>query len=165
MLHLVDVRPWDETDPVDNAVSIVRELENFSPTLHTRDRWLVLNKLDMVADGEQDAVCDEIVERLDWQDPVFCISGLTGSGTNTLCQAVMVYLEELAQLEREQPELAEREFMTQKAMQEEARERIQELKRRQYESRNEATERTLGYDMDEIDDDDSDDAEVFYVRE
>ena len=48
LLHLVDVAPFDESDPAEAAASITRELERFSPTLSARPRWLVLNKIDLV---------------------------------------------------------------------------------------------------------------------
>jgi GTP-binding protein len=48
LLHLVDVAPFDESDPAQQALSIVRELERFSPTLAARPRWLVLNKIDLI---------------------------------------------------------------------------------------------------------------------
>ena len=48
LLHMVDVAPFDESDPAQQALSIVRELERFSPTLAARPRWLVLNKIDLI---------------------------------------------------------------------------------------------------------------------
>ncbi|MDP6537776.1 MAG: GTPase ObgE, partial [Gammaproteobacteria bacterium] len=48
LLHLIDVMPVDGSDPVANAESIVQELEKFSPTLAKKERWLVLNKVDLV---------------------------------------------------------------------------------------------------------------------
>ena len=43
LLHLVDVAPFDESAPAEQALSIVRELERFSPTLAARPRWLVVH--------------------------------------------------------------------------------------------------------------------------
>jgi GTPase len=47
-----------------------------------------------------DKRCREIVRRLRWKGPVFRISGATRDGTQSLCQAVMRRLDELA---REDP--------------------------------------------------------------
>src|SRR5690606_3060902 len=64
LLHLVDMAPLDGSDPADNALAIVAELEKFSPTLAKRDRWLVLNKVDLL-DEEALARCRQnLVERL-----------------------------------------------------------------------------------------------------
>ena len=96
LLHLVDVAPFDETSPAEAAKSIADELEKFSPTLGQRDRWLVLNKTDMLDKDELKAVRESIVESLNWQGPVFEISAINGEGTKELCQAIMQHLEELA---------------------------------------------------------------------
>ncbi|HWP94159.1 MAG TPA: GTPase ObgE [Gammaproteobacteria bacterium] len=94
LLHLVDVAPALGTgDPVADARAIVRELEKFSPELAARERWLVLNKLDLVPPEERDARCRMIVEGLGWTGPVFRIAAIRGEGTRELCRAVMEYLE------------------------------------------------------------------------
>ena len=53
LLHLVDVAPPDpDADPVKDARAIVAELKKFSPELATRERWLVLNKVDLLPVAE-----------------------------------------------------------------------------------------------------------------
>src|SRR5690606_28999083 len=84
LLHLVDIAsPDPDTDPIGQAVAdaraIVEELRRYDPELAAKPRWLVLNKLDMVADP--DAARQRFVELFDWQGPVFAISGLNGDGT------------------------------------------------------------------------------------
>jgi GTPase len=94
LLHLVDICPPDPAaDPVADARSILKELKKFDAGLAERERWLVLNKLDLLLPDEADKRCREIVRRLRFKGPVFRISGATGEGTDRLCQAVMVYLE------------------------------------------------------------------------
>jgi GTP-binding protein len=94
LLHLVDIAPPDpEEDPVAGARSIVKELKKFSAELAARERWLVLNKIDLVPAGELEARCRDIVRRLRFKGPVFRISGATGQGTKELCEAVMRHLE------------------------------------------------------------------------
>lgn len=94
LLHLVDVAPHTEGDPVAEAQAIVRELEKFSPELAARERWLVLNKIDLLPPGERAIRCAAIVDGLHWQGPVFQISGLSGEGTRELCQKIMRRLEQ-----------------------------------------------------------------------
>lgn len=97
LLHLVDVAPPDpESDPVRGARSVIAELRKFSAALAKKPRWLVLNKLDLLAERDCDRRCGEIVRRLRWKGPVHRISGATGQGTRELCQAVMTQLEALA---------------------------------------------------------------------
>jgi len=93
LLHLVDVAPPDGSDPVEAARTIIRELEQFSPVLSARERWLVLNKMDLLTPEDADKRCKEIVRRLRFKGPVFRISGVTGEGTLRLCQAIMTYME------------------------------------------------------------------------
>jgi len=97
LLHLVDIAPPDpDADPVKDARVIVAELKRFSPELAARERWLVLNKTDLMTPEAADKRCREIVRRLRWKGPVFRISGATRDGTQSLCQAVMRRLDELA---------------------------------------------------------------------
>jgi GTP-binding protein len=97
LLHLVDIAPPDpEADPVVDARTIAAELKKFSPELAKRERWLVLNKLDLLPPAEADKRCKEIVRRLRWKGPIYRISGATRQGTQELCRDVMRRLEALA---------------------------------------------------------------------
>jgi GTP-binding protein len=96
LLHLVDVMPPDpEADPVKDARSIVAELKKFSKDLWGRERWLVLNKLDLLPPEEGDKLCRDIVRRLRFKGPVFRISAVTGTGTRELCEAIMTRIEQI----------------------------------------------------------------------
>jgi GTP-binding protein len=95
LLHLVDIAPPDpDADPVAGARAIVGELRKFSPELAKKDRWLVLNKIDLMPPEECEERCRAIVRRLRFKGPVFRISGVTGAGTRQLCQAVMNHLDQ-----------------------------------------------------------------------
>ena len=94
LLHLVDVLPADGGDPVAQAQAIVQELEKYSPELAAKERWLVLNKLDLIAEEEREAHCQAIVKGLGWEGPVFRIAALSQLGTEPLCQRIMQHLEE-----------------------------------------------------------------------
>lgn len=95
LLHLVDVAPMEPTmDPVANVRTIQGELQQFSPELAKRPQWLVLNKIDLIPPSEQAERCQEILNRLAWQGPVYQISALTGEGCQPLIRAVMEYLEQ-----------------------------------------------------------------------
>jgi len=91
LLHLVDMGPLG--DPVQDVATILGELEKFSLELAGKDRWLVLNKVDLIPADERDARCRDVIERLNWQGPAFEISALARKGTDQLVQAVMDYLE------------------------------------------------------------------------
>ena len=58
LLHLVDIAPIDGTDPVEQVRAIEQELAKFDPELLERPRWLVLNKADVLAEDEREAVAE-----------------------------------------------------------------------------------------------------------
>ncbi len=104
LLHLIDVAPLDEeTDPIEEARKIVAELERFSPDLAARERWIVLNKVDLLGEAEVDALRLRVIEELDWQGPLYLISALAGQGTRQLAGDIMTRLEAL-NLEEEELE-------------------------------------------------------------
>lgn len=157
LLHLVDVAPYDGTNPVDSVRSIVGELRKFSETLAGRERWLVFNKVDVLPEEERESVCQAIVDELGWGGPVFRISALSGEGTKPLCQAVMRWIERRAEDEKENPAIAEEEAALRRQMDEEARQQIESIK---------AARRAAQLNDDFDDDDDDDDGvEVVYAPE
>ncbi len=101
ILHFVDVAPFDETDPIERAQAISKELEKFSPQLASCERWLVLNKIDLLPEDEREQRCQEIVIGMQWGGRVFQISGLQKNGTEKLCFVLMQRLEELRQDSKE----------------------------------------------------------------
>ncbi|MBU6955330.1 Obg family GTPase CgtA [Hahella sp. HN01] len=155
LLHVVDVSPLDESDPVESAVKIVAELEKFSPALAARDRWLVLNKTDLLAEDEKDAICADILKRLNWSGPSYEISALAGEGLQRLCQDIMTWIERRAEEERDDPEVAEADRLNREQMDQEVRERIQFLNEQRRQARKKAKESDG--------DDDDEDVEVFYA--
>jgi len=94
LLHLIDAAPPPGTDgPVAGARAIVDELQRFSPELAAKERWLVLNKLDLLSnDGPAEA--ERIVAELKWEGPVYLISALKREGTRQLVGDIMTHLEQ-----------------------------------------------------------------------
>ncbi|MGQ7847859.1 Obg family GTPase CgtA [Granulosicoccus sp. 3-233] len=101
LLHLIDVMPIDESDPVEGAISIVKELKKHSEVLHAKERWLVLNKTDLLPESDVDAHCDAIVQQLEWKGPVHRVSAASGNGTRTLAADIMNHLERLREQDEE----------------------------------------------------------------
>jgi GTP-binding protein len=93
LLHIIDVAPQDETDPIESARTILLELSRYSEDLLDKPRWLVLNKTDLLDAEALAKVQSDIVDALDWKGPVFAISAITGEGTEALTQAIMRHLE------------------------------------------------------------------------
>ena len=94
LLHVVDLAPFDDAiDSVKEARAIVNELKKYDPALHQKPRWLVLNKVDMVAPELRAAAVKDFVRRLRFKGPVFEISALTHEGCDVLTKAVYQHIK------------------------------------------------------------------------
>jgi len=94
LLHIVDAAPLEAgADPARDARSIAAELKKFDTALYRKPRWLVLNKMDMLPAKERKAAAADIVRKLRWRGPSFCISALNGEGCRELGFAAMKFLE------------------------------------------------------------------------
>ena len=106
----MDLAPLDEAeDPSSQVRKIERELRHYGAGLMDKERWLVLNKLDLLDAAEAAARRDRLLDELGWRGPVHAISALTGAGTAELMADLMHRLEALRQAERseETPAAAE----------------------------------------------------------
>jgi GTP-binding protein len=154
LLHIVDIAPYDETDPVHAVEVISAELAKFSPILAALPRWLILNKTDLLpSEAEVDERCNEIVKRLQWEGPIFRTSGLTRDGAMAVCYRLMEAIEEQRAAEDADPALAEAEQAKRERLVQEGRDRIREL-----DVRRAAERRAIraGIDPSELNDDEDD---------
>jgi GTP-binding protein len=157
LLHVVDMAPYDEIDPADAVTTIAGELEKFSETLAGRERWLVLNKLDLLSEDRQEQVCQQLQDKLQWVGPIYRISAIKAEGTKQLCFDIMAWMEARSAEEAEDESLAEAERALRVRMDAEARSKLQALKA--------ARAKKKSDEVDEFDDfdDDDDEAEVVYA--
>ena len=102
LLHIIDLAPFDGSDPVEQAEIIINELDNYSHDLMDKPRWLVLNKTDLLDEDELKTKHDEIIKRLNWQGPVYSISAISKKGTDKLAFDIMQQLELDRELAQEQ---------------------------------------------------------------
>jgi len=100
LLHVIDIAPLDDSDPVATAKAIVNELAEYSPELVNKPRWLVLNKIDMIPEeAEREAKIQAILKGLNWTDRYFAISAISSQGTQNLCYALMQLIDEMKETE------------------------------------------------------------------
>ena len=82
LLHLLDIFPPDDSDPVDNYQKIRNELAMYSKALIEKPEVVVLNKSDLDPEG---IFCNDIRQRLPESiRDVFVISAVTGAGLTEL---------------------------------------------------------------------------------
>ena len=101
LLHLVDMAPFDpDSDPAADARAIIEELRQFDPALAERERWLVLNKMDLLPEEEREQHAQEFIDALQWTGPVYRISAISGEG----CKKLMGDLMNRLNILKEDPE-------------------------------------------------------------
>lgn len=103
LLHLVDMEPLDDSDPVEQVRAIENELRKYDPELLDKPRWLLLNKADLLPEDERAAKAQKIVDALGWDQPWFVISALAKEGTWPIC---LKLAERLDSIKREAGETA-----------------------------------------------------------
>ncbi len=100
LLHIVDLAPLKDTvDPVKEAKAIVKELKKYDQSLFDKQRWLVLNKVDVIPEGERVKRVKDFIKRFGWKSPVFEISALNRDGCQKLVTEIYGYLAEKRQQE------------------------------------------------------------------
>ena len=100
LLHLVDMTtaegsPAAVENLAEDVTTIAGELTKFDEKLAGLERWLVLNKADLLAKEETARIRKSLTEELAWSAPVFTISALTGAGARELATASVQRLEKL----------------------------------------------------------------------
>ena len=96
LLHLVDVLPEDQSDPVDNALAIEQELAEYSEALIERPIWIGLSKADQLDDEALDTMLQEMAETFP-ERPIYALSALGDIGLTTVTRDLMQFLQEQLQ--------------------------------------------------------------------
>lgn len=88
LLHVLDIQPIDNSDPLENMILIENELIKYSPELAAKPRWLILNKIDLLSAEEIQERMQSIKTQVSAQVPIFEISALQRVGIHALCYAI-----------------------------------------------------------------------------
>jgi GTP-binding protein len=94
LLHIIDIEPFDGSDPVEDAKKILGELEKYSKDLYKKERWLVLNKTDLVDEETLKEKRENITQALGWTGPVYTMSALSKTGTQDIVHEIMQHIEQ-----------------------------------------------------------------------
>ncbi|QIQ20375.1 Obg family GTPase CgtA [Zophobihabitans entericus] len=112
LVHLIDIAPIDESDPIENAKVIIQELEQYSEKLAQKPRWLVFNKVDILGEEESAKRAQAVVDALGWQDKHYLISAVNREGVKALCWDLMTFINEHPrELEQTEQPAEKAEFM------------------------------------------------------
>jgi GTPase len=95
LIHLIDVAPFDQSCPIENAKMIAAELSKYSPDLAAKPRWLVFNKTDLMLEDELHTFIERFLSAVDWDFPVYHVAALQRDGTQMLTRELMQYLDAL----------------------------------------------------------------------
>lgn len=96
LLHLADMAPLEpDADPAAGIKAIEAELKKFNAGLAKRERWLVLNKMDLLPGDERETRVKRLIEKLKWKGPVYRISAINRDGCRELTMALMRKLEQM----------------------------------------------------------------------
>ena len=99
LLHIVDIAPYgdEEANLANDVTTIASELSQYSEEagadLDQLDRWLVINKTDVVLDDDRERIIADLLKELDWKGPVYTISAISRQGTKELCNDIMEYID------------------------------------------------------------------------
>lgn len=95
LLHLIDIAPMDEHQCLSKQYwQVEQELKKYGDELYQKPRWLVLNKIDLLPEQQWQERCRTLLKALQWQGPVFCISGSQRQGLEALVKAIALYLQQ-----------------------------------------------------------------------
>jgi GTP-binding protein len=92
LIHLVDLSPFTERDPIEDYRAMNEELEAYSPELKDKPQIIALNKIDIPEAREKLEEVKTYFNELGMK--VFPISSATGEGINELIREVGRRLEE-----------------------------------------------------------------------
>jgi len=94
-LHLVSVAELEAESPMERFDILQAELEAYDPEMLKRPQWVVLTKIDAIADREMDL--EPIWEQFKARGyPVYAISAITGEGLRPLIFDLAALLERIA---------------------------------------------------------------------
>jgi GTP-binding protein len=89
LVHVLDLKPLDGSDPVANHATVERELAEHDPRLAALPRMLALSKGDLVDEGVRERARDEWRTRLGPGTPVVVTSSVTRLGLEDLIRELV----------------------------------------------------------------------------
>jgi len=102
LLHVVDIGTCESSEELVEQVRVIEnELRAYDEELYQRERWLVLNKIDLINNDKQVLHRNTLINALEWLQPVYMISAVSGAGCNGLMQDIQAWITEKNRLVHE----------------------------------------------------------------
>ncbi|MFH1877365.1 MAG: GTPase ObgE [Candidatus Omnitrophota bacterium] len=86
LVHIVDITPFDGTEPADRFFQLEQELELYNRDVYLKPRIIVANKMDMPGAEENLKAFKKKVKKS--KNEIFAISALSGEGVQQLIGAI-----------------------------------------------------------------------------
>lgn len=95
LLQLLDVGTAANAEAAAEQFRVVEnELRSYDEKLYRQERWMVMNKVDLLAPDELQRRRRRIVRNLGWKRPVHALSAATGQGCRELTLAVQGWIDQ-----------------------------------------------------------------------
>ena len=96
LLHLVDIGQCINLKQINEQIKVIdHELKSYSEKLEKMERWIVLNKTDLLDEEGIDKISKSLKKSAKWKYSYFMISAATGDGCKELMYAVQNRFTEL----------------------------------------------------------------------
>lgn len=93
LLHIVDLKPQNNSHPIENIQIVLQELKKYSMVLYNKPRWLIFHKIDLLSSDELNEKIQEIHNQLKIKEKYYCISSIKKIGVKKLCYDIFKYLK------------------------------------------------------------------------
>jgi len=93
IFYIIDIYNISGEDFFKNFKDILFEIKKLNTYLSLKDSWLIINKIDLISASHGITICDNILKKKKWKDPVFEISALNFIGFNEIFMAITFYLD------------------------------------------------------------------------
>lgn len=98
LVHLLEIDPADESDPVENYRTIQAELADYSPTLASKPQIVAVSKMDLLTGDADHAAAAELIQQAIGK-PVAAISSVSGDGMDELLEQCWQVVQQAKQKE------------------------------------------------------------------
>ena len=95
LLQFVEYTPYKDIDSMVQEIKVLEnELASYDEALYRRERWLVINKIDLMDNEMQNQLQKDIHQKLQGQATLYMVSAISGQGCQILVKAIQHWINE-----------------------------------------------------------------------